>query len=967
LKRVFGCAAFGLRDCVWQPDQGCIRKDFYLADVVLPKTHFGKTLTGSEAKQERIHTGLYWPPEARVQAGKFLRRVPVPYSWRALVEAGDRMIRWKVGDGVSFPLSHIISCHIKDILEKQKSNFSKDQDSIVVAIPDNLDEYGQELLIKELHKKLSLHKREKQKQEQVILIWRPIAAALAWLDKVEGDFIPKKMTEEDHIHVLYLGPDAVEISTFRLKVKPDKNGFLYVLPLRERPSYLPILTGMDWIGRVIEETFDWPDEGDFWQAFTRFPEIWAAVANLTWNKKERPHVWSTESGWTFWDPPKDLSKKALSVPAGPCTTLREICRNSCPLSSQRDSNVEESINQFLKKEVRELSKKHSGGRLYGMILCGPLMSNGIPPWLESELETLAARGLRLDGPLDEPELGRLWISPHSEEAVAEGAAIYGNRLIKGIPTYLDTMPQISILAQYLGGYKWIPLLDAEEVLGGETYEGRIKGKFQLNRGQQKLHVYLRKGPPQKQGVYSENIDDEGVRLSEHLSPCEGRLLRQIVRSCGSLEKVRKLPFFRAENAAASYGLAFAAALYRDRPGDKVNRLREGDVEPSKHPFRKAVFYFPSAPSKDMPLDIFVRMKPASGLAQIEIKPEDSGFLKGRKVFLEYSVMKGTFKIPKPDRGWPRIREICVDPEDSVLRQWNNFIARFEKVDIQNPVYSRIIDRIRDLLKKQVPVIRAGKEIFTHIIDQHGQPCTKYGRQFITRLSLKIDSDFKMLEKSKFQNYHLINKLFVRATWLYASTPPSVVDYLRNILLKGQYDKTWNWAVEAASRSFTEVKDFNLLFDAIERRALREELPHPFPLQSIRAVCRVLMYREDGYLGLDCEKAQLFARRALMILGEQQSEKKYKQLFFQLILLLLFLLRYRKAEPSCFDPARKESIAVFQTVENLLIAAHKYFHSRRQTGKANRIKAVIDGLNRYLYYEGGEEVVTIISELAGDLF
>jgi len=414
-------------------------------------------------------------------------------------------------------------------------------------------------------------------------------------------------------------------------------------------------------------------------------------------------------------------------------------------------------------------------------------------------------------------------------------------------------------------------------------------------------------------------------------------------------------------------LAFAEALYRDRLGDKDNILREGDVEPSKQPFRKAVFYFPSAPIRDMPLDILVRMKPASGLAQIEIKPEDSDFLKGRKVFLEYSAMKGASKIPKPGRGWPRIREICVDPEDTALRQWDNFMVRFEKADIHDPVYNRITDRIRDLLKKQVPVIRAGKEIFTHVIDQHGQPCTKYGRQFITRLSLKIDSDFKVLEKAKFQNYNLINKLFVRATWLYASTPPSIVNYLRNILLKGQYDKTWNWAVEAASRSFTEVKDFSLLFEAIVRRALKEELPHPFPIQSIRAICRVLMYREDGYLGLDCEKAQLFARRALVILNEQQSEKKYKQLFFQLILLLLFLLRYRKAEPSCFDPAQKESIAVFQTAETLLIAAHKYFHSRRQIGKANRIKAVIDGLNRYLYYEGGEEVVTIISEHAGDLF
>ena len=127
MKRVFGCAAFGLRDCVWRPEQGCTQKDLYLADVVLPKTHFEKALTGSEAKRERIHTGLYWPPEARVRAEDFLRRVPVPYAWRVLVEAGDRMIRWKAGNGVSFSIPYIISCHIKDVIEKQKNkgNFSQ--------------------------------------------------------------------------------------------------------------------------------------------------------------------------------------------------------------------------------------------------------------------------------------------------------------------------------------------------------------------------------------------------------------------------------------------------------------------------------------------------------------------------------------------------------------------------------------------------------------------------------------------------------------------------------------------------------------------------------------------------------------------------------------------------------------------------------------------------------------------------
>jgi len=959
LKRVFGCAAFGLRDCVWRPEQGRTRKDLYLADVVLPQTHFGKMLTDDQAKEERTHTGLYWPPEARVRAGDFLRRVPVPYAWRALVEAGDRMVRWKAGNGVSFPLSRIIGSHVVTVLKENEEDLSEEHDSIVVAIPNNLDEFGQEQLIGELCRGLSFSRKE-----QVTLVWRPIAAALAWLDKVEGDFIPSRMGPNDHIHVIYLGPDVFEFTTFRLRERKDKKGLQYIVPIRERPTSLPSLSGMDWAGRVIEETFDWPDDGDFWQAFTRFPEVWAAIADMSWSRKELPRAWSIGSGWTFWDPPHDLYKRALSVPAGPCPTLREICRNSCPVRPQRDSQVKESINEILKKEVRKLSKKHQGGRLYGIILCGPLMPNGIPPWLEPELETLAARGLGLDGPLDEPKLGRLWISPHSEEAVAEGAAIYGKRLIKGIPTYLDTMPQLSILAQYLGGYKWIPLLDAEEVLGGETYERRIERRFQLNQAQLKLDVYLSKGSPEKLVSVCEDPDDPRLVADGELSPCYAKLVREVVRSCRSLEKVQKLSFFRSENLGSRYGLAFAEALYKTGEEEHEDESQSKSLD---QPFRKAVFNFPSTPNRNMPLDVVVRMRPASGLAQVEIIPEDTNFLRGRKVFLDYSTMRGTSRLPRLQRGWPLIREILVDPKDTVLNEWSSVIDRFEKARVDDPAYARIVDQVRRMLVRKTLVRIAGMDMYAQVLDQYGQPCTDYGRKCIQRLSSKFEQDFVSLLEKDTVNNSLKEKLLVRATWMYASAPRSIIQYAREVIVQDYSQRIWNWAVEAGSRAFTSIEDFQLLFDAIAKRALRKDLPQPFPIQSARAICRILMFRQDGYLGIDHKKAEVFAYSTLERLREEASECNYDRLFFQLMFLLYYLLRYRKAAPDCFDPHKKGGIIVFEKAIEYLRAAHDYFRAKRQIGKAVRVKEAMRGFERYLYYEGGEDLVTIIGDLAGDLF
>ena len=246
MMRVFGCSTFGLKDCVSRPEKGCTRPDFYLSDAMLPETPFGTIRTGREAKGDRTHTGLNWPPEARVQRGRFLRRVPIPCAWRAFVEAGDRIVRWNVGKGVSFPLSRIIATHVADTLKQEDNKFSADGDTVVVTIPNHLDEFGQEGLLKEL----ALHNLR-----DAMLVWRPVAASLSWLDKVGGDFVPQRMGENGHIHVIYLGPDAAEFTTFRLKVLKHSDSLLYVLPLRVRARFLADVDpyGLGW--RTHRENF----------------------------------------------------------------------------------------------------------------------------------------------------------------------------------------------------------------------------------------------------------------------------------------------------------------------------------------------------------------------------------------------------------------------------------------------------------------------------------------------------------------------------------------------------------------------------------------------------------------------------------------------------------------------------------------------------------------------------------------
>jgi hypothetical protein len=959
MKQALGISAFGLKDCVAQAGAGCHESGFYLADAVLPLHPFGRIRTGSDVADGRIHAGLSWPPEAQIQSGQSLRRAPISYVWRALVEAGDRNMRWSVGQGVSFPLPRILAWHVASLIVNGTTDPALSQDINVpshaqailpvVAIPNTLDEFGQEALLRELGK-VGL--------TEAMLVWRPVAAALSWLDKVEGDF-PRRMGEDDHIHVIYLGPDALEFTTFRLRVK-EHNNQLYVLPLRDRPEHLPQLTGMDWAGRLIEKTCRDIEHGAFWQAFTHFPEIWKAVAGQAWNQEELPRAWSQKHGWTLWNPSPEIYNQIYNVTADPCDTLREILRASCRLNSRAEASSE-SMDKALRNEVRRMSEILAGGRLRGMIVCGPLVPHEVPPWLDAELAALSARGLDVDGELSEPEAGRLWLCTDNDDPVAEGATIYGQRTLAEIPSYLDTMPQVSILAQGQGQYTWVPLLNAQEVLGGTEFKDTIRGRFQLDRGRRELHVYLYKGPLENAPSEQDDTFDAQTLPFEGIAPCQARLVREVIRKLGSVEAVGQRSFFHSNANLARYGLAFAEAFFegKESQNDKTPEPSAGEMVQT--PFRRAVFSFPLAPAQDVVLDVEVRMRPASGLARVELVPKDASFLQGHKVRLNYATMHGAVRLPRRQRGWPSIQELVVDPNDKLLKEGRHHIEKFERTLPTDNNYESITNNIRDMvLKRAAQTSIANFELWVHAIDEDGQACTSEGNDIIKRIANKFECDFQSLES--FQK----DKVFSRAAWLYTSTPQNIVTYVRGILIGDFLRREWMWAIEAASRIFASEEDFRILFKAIAGRAGRNIAgTRPFPIQAARAICRVLMFRKNGEKGLDRNMAQLFAQRAMEGLQEQQGAQNFRTLYFQLIRLLLYLLRYRRTDPACFDPNSLQSIGVFLEAIESMVEAKRYFAKTGGFGKARQIQEIIEGFENHLHYKGTEHFLTVLGDLAGD--
>ncbi len=487
MSKIIGCSFDGLKDRFFVNGvQSPKSNDFCLADVILPSQYGGKFLVRDEAKQNRISCGLHWPPDAGILEGH-LRRVPVSWAWRLLVDAKDKFVRWNVGNGVSFNISKILAEHISGRL----GDDGKNADYVVIAIPNHLDEFGQESLIKDL---ASLGIVSHAAEKKPCLLWRPVAAALAWLDKVQDQF-EKPIPQNDFILVVHIGSDCIEFTTFRLRER-EYNNKRFLVPLREQPKVEVPLCGSDWVTELIRHAFKTDDPIAIWEIFTNFPEIWETLAQRPWNKEKLPRVWSQGKSentweWDLWEPEENLRDVIWQLEVRVSQCLEELTKKNC--GHKRHILPYNSWQELFQKCILDLLNNHIGGKLRGVILSGTLASVNPTFWLRGVVNLLESRGL-LCAFSKMAELGQIWVPPFDIDVVSEGAYIYGERLLLGEPTYLDTLTQLYTLANKRGKQVWVSLLkeDELEIAGSKLHQNKIKKIFSLNRGKI-LNALLKKG------------------------------------------------------------------------------------------------------------------------------------------------------------------------------------------------------------------------------------------------------------------------------------------------------------------------------------------------------------------------------------------------------------------------------------------------------------------------------------------
>jgi hypothetical protein len=647
-QKVLGCSFDGLKDFVaidGNSPRCCGEEWFRLAEVVLPAQAQGKYRTGIDAKRSRIASGIGWPPEADIDVRAGSRRVPVSIAWRTLIDARDRTSYWSTGNGLSFPVPSILSRHALDLLEA--ADIDPKRDRVVLAIPNDLEETGQEGLIGEM-KGFGFTNFE--------LIWRPVAAALAWLDGVQKEILNDRK-DDDTLLVVHVGPDAVEFVSFHLRERLTGDGRRFVIPLRDVPTRRMHVCGCDWAFGLVEKAVSGSiDLGAAWQVFSAFPEVWETLAQREPSSQGSPRVWHCGDSWRLWEPDANLGEVMWKVPAKIPQLFLEWYTGCCHLK-RKSPLMSQSWRGFLQEGVQKAMEEVKG-RVRGMILSGPIASTDPSSWLSPLYGLLRQKGL---DPVvfAQPVVGALWSPVKDRDAVSEGAAIYGRRRTKDEPTYLDTLPPLDLLAAQRGQYEWRSLVDATECEGGKPYTKELPGKFNLPKHSRRLAIYLRKGG-------------------------EGGL-------------------------------------------------------------RKATINFPNAPEQDVLLDTFVTMTPASGRAQVELRPVNPEFLGGRRVFLDYSQMEEVTEaqLPSSQLGWPLTVKMHIDEKGFWLPHaslWG--FSDFLKQDFRRASYCEFLDGFKKSIKKKSRIREQGRFLYLPIIDQDGRAGIPEAQELIDQVSIKLGKDLE---------------------------------------------------------------------------------------------------------------------------------------------------------------------------------------------------------------------------------
>jgi len=397
-------------------------------------------------------SGQIWPPEAVLSEDSGVGRLPLCYALAALTQesAGQESSWiWEIkGSTRRLALSSAVGFGAAAILERSPAQ--QRQAMAVVTIPNSLTGNQQQAIIDICRRRGS----------KVTLLWRPVAASLAWCARNTDRLITMK-PKQDHalgaVVSVHIGLDSIEVAC--MDIVPRKHaGNWYFLPARGRPHGKPLPGLFHACEAVAERHLN--DRSEMSPS-----NVWHLMWSTPWMNNTLRTLRRSELNASEASPrPKGASDRLLThweqcysgLADGRTSTFSALSRAIIPVFP---------TGQEIGNWLSNIRSQIEGRKLIGGIVTGPFAALSRRKGLLADLwlEKLKCRSVPALIEGRDMELGVL----------ARAAALHGVRLRRGLPTYLDTLPRVKILVSSRRGPEWLDLLREDD--------GYVDGGMEFSR------------------------------------------------------------------------------------------------------------------------------------------------------------------------------------------------------------------------------------------------------------------------------------------------------------------------------------------------------------------------------------------------------------------------------------------------------------------------------------------------------
>jgi hypothetical protein len=373
-------------------------------------------------------TGLKWPPEATVDLDFGSGRMPLEFAW--LLAEKSKSWRWYFGNE-EYELSpyDALAAGVREMLPV--SAMAGGDRRIAVVIPNHWNETQQQKLLDALH----------AEGVAARLIWRSIAAALAWAQLCElqiGAAPRLRLDCSQKLLVLYLGMNCFELTVLDL-VPRQYQGEMLFLPGRKRPHHEGRLaTALGYRASLLKLLQRHP-------GLDSAEDVFATIWRMHWTTD-----WLTSDCVNLVIDHRSNASKVGSLDPNVVSAL---------FAGSVDGTWNDAL-QWCHKWSEHLRKEP----IVAATIIGPLAQASLESGKSVARCLLSALGRAQLPCLTEGTSGVTGV-------LARGAAIYASGARLGRPTYLDTLPRLKTAVTRNGEPCWIDLLTDEHqfVDGGQVW------------------------------------------------------------------------------------------------------------------------------------------------------------------------------------------------------------------------------------------------------------------------------------------------------------------------------------------------------------------------------------------------------------------------------------------------------------------------------------------------------------------